>query len=129
MTYKSIPGSAVPFRWMPPEALLKRRFSEASDVWSFGVTAWELLTDGNLPYALIPGDEEVARRVCGGERLPRPSSGCSDGLWRIVEACWAQNPKGRPRFSAIASELGHLQGPSELHLIRRTSPPLLQPGA
>ena len=37
----------VPFRWMPPEALKKRRFSEKSDVWAFGVTAWELLRTGS----------------------------------------------------------------------------------
>lgn len=43
----------VPFRWMPPEALRKRRFSEKSDVWAFGVTAWELLTGGEVPYGFI----------------------------------------------------------------------------
>ena len=66
----------VPFRWMPPEALKKRRFSEKSDVWAFGVTAWELLTDGEVPFAFISSNEAVAERVCGGERLPRPD-GCS----------------------------------------------------
>ena len=129
MTYKSVPGSAIPFRWMPPEALEKRRFSEASDVWSFGVTAWELLTDGKLPYAFIQGDEEVAQRVCSGQRPPRPISGCPDGLWRIVEACWAQNPKGRPRFSSLASELGHLQSPVVIPRTRRPSSPRFLPGA
>ena len=104
MTYKSVPGSAVPFRWMPPEAIDMRRFSEASDVWSFGVTAWELLSGGMFPFSRVQSDEEVAQRVCSGERLARPG-GCSDGLWRIIEACWGQNPKGRPRFSTIVSDL------------------------
>lgn len=43
----------VPFRWMPPEALRRRRFTEKSDVWAFGVTAWELLTGGEVPYGFI----------------------------------------------------------------------------
>ena len=53
----------VPFRWMPPEALKKRRFSEKSDVWAYGVTAWELLTDGEVPFAFISSNEAVAELV------------------------------------------------------------------
>ena len=124
MTYKAVPGSAVPFRWMPPEALTKRRFSEASDVWAFGVAAWELLTGGQLPYAFVQSDEEVAQRVCSGERLPRPD-GCSDELWRIIEECWGQNPKGRPRFSAIASELVQFKTQESTTVI---APPMIRPG-
>ena len=124
MTYKSVPGSAVPFRWMSPEAIDRRRFSEASDVWAFGVTAWELLSGGMFPFSRIQSDEEVAKRVCLGERLPRPD-GCSDALWRIIEACWGLNPKGRPRFSAIASELVQSKAPETTVVI---TPPIIRPG-
>ena len=60
----------VPVRWMPPEALLRRRWSEKSDVWSFGVLLWELWSAALVPYSFI-GAEEVARRVCDGDRLPQ----------------------------------------------------------
>ena len=71
-THSTVAGDEVPFRWMPPEALRRRRFSEKSDVWSFGVFAWELLSGGDIPYAFIMSNEEVAQRVVDGERLPRP---------------------------------------------------------
>ena len=96
-----MPGGRVPFRWMPPESLLRRRFSEASDIWSFGVTAWELLSGGNLPYAFIGREDEVAERVCAGVRLARPADGCTDELWGIVSSCWAAEPGQRPRFTEL----------------------------
>jgi serine/threonine protein kinase len=39
-----------PLRWMPPEALTKGQYSTKSDVWAFGVTVYEILTNGELPY-------------------------------------------------------------------------------
>jgi len=94
----------VPFRWMPPEALKRRRFTEKSDVWAFGVTAWELLTDGEVPYAFIASTEAVAERVCSGERLTRPGE-CPDALWALLQRMWAECPADRPTFVAVAEAL------------------------
>jgi tyrosine-protein kinase shark len=98
----------VPFRWMPPEALRKRRFTEKSDVWAFGVTAWELLTDGEVPYGFIASTEAVAERVCGGERLTRPGE-CPDALWALLQRTWAERPADRPTFVEVAEALVVLQ--------------------
>ena len=49
---------------MPPESLQKRIYSRASDVWAFGITLWEIATDGNLPYFMWAcGDEELVREA------------------------------------------------------------------
>jgi len=40
----------IPVRWSPPEALNNQIFSSASDVWSFGILTWEVLTRGERPY-------------------------------------------------------------------------------
>jgi serine/threonine protein kinase len=40
----------MPIRWMSKEAVNEQRFSQSSDVWSFGVTLWELYTFGKKPY-------------------------------------------------------------------------------
>ena len=50
-------------RWMPPEAIQRRKFSEKSDVWAFGVLLWELWSYAQIPFHLISNDEEVARRT------------------------------------------------------------------
>jgi ubiquitin len=94
----------VPFRWMPPEALKKRRFTEKSDVWAFGVTAWELLTDGEVPFAFIASNEAIAEKVCSGERLTRPGE-CPDALWALMLRMWAERPADRPTFVEVADAL------------------------
>ena len=103
-THATVQGEAVPFRWMPPEALKRRRFSEKSDVWAFGVTAWELLTGGQIPFAFIASNEAVAERVCGGERLTRPGE-CPDALWALLLRVWAERPADRPTFVEVADAL------------------------
>ena len=108
-THATVQGDELPFRWMPPEALRKRRFSEKSDVWALGVTAWELLTDGDVPYGLIGSNEVVGQRVIGGERLPRPD-GCPDALWALLLRMWAAGPAERPTFVEIAGELARVGG-------------------
>jgi hypothetical protein len=40
----------VPVRWTAIEALEEQKFSEASDVWSFGVLMVEVFTEGKSPY-------------------------------------------------------------------------------
>ena len=106
-THATVQGEDVPFRWMPPEALRRRRFSEKSDVWSFGVTAWELLTGGDVPFAFIASNEAVAERVCNGEQLAKPDS-CPHVLWRVISACFIANVTHRPMFALLAQELSQV---------------------
>lgn len=106
-THRTVAGAELPTRYLPPESLRKRRFSEKSDVWAFGVTAWELLTDGNLPYYQLTTDREVVDFVCGAGLLERPDA-CSDALWTLLQSCWAPRPTDRPTFAELAVALGQL---------------------
>ena len=59
-------------RWCAPEVLLSHVISSASDVWSYGVVVWELLSLGMQPYCGW-SDEQVIRAVSAGFILPMPS--------------------------------------------------------
>ena len=71
-THKYVQGGALPIRQLAPESLQKGRHSEQSDVWAFGVTCWELLTNGDIPYNEITVDDTVVTHVRGGGRLAQP---------------------------------------------------------
>ena len=61
------------YAWMPPEVIKKSTFSKASDVWSYGVLLWELLT-GETPYKGV-NDMVIAYKVAIGQlNLPIPST-------------------------------------------------------
>ena len=66
---KYVQGNELPTRYLAPEAIERRRFSEKTDVWAFGVTMWEILTSGKIPYFQIARDDDVISRVLGGGRL------------------------------------------------------------
>lgn len=67
-TYYAGPDSG-PVRWMSPEALKKRKFSEKSDAWSFGVVLWELLDlADHMPFWEQQADAALVVEVCDGSR-------------------------------------------------------------
>ena len=102
-------GNIVPIRWMPPEALERRIFSEKSDVWAFGVTLWEIFTRCQLPYMLMPNDRDVITAVLAGERLPKPAS-CSQAIYdSVVQHCWQASPDQRATFAKLVPILRALQ--------------------
>lgn len=101
----------LPIRWMPPELLGVMdegpSFSLHSDVWSFGVFCWEVMTFARLPYESW-SDEEVLHRVPLGSRLMEPH-GCLPGLYPLLQECWRQNAASRPKFSRLCSDVNDLR--------------------
>ena len=59
-------------RWSAPEVLLGRPHTPASNVWSYGVLSWEVMSIGQLPYDRW-NDDQVAVAVTSGAVLSRPS--------------------------------------------------------
>jgi hypothetical protein len=96
-------GDGVPFRWMPPESILRRRWSEKSDVWAFAVTVWEMFTHGLVPYTFISSDSEVGQRVVAGHRLERPMTPteCPPEVFGVMLKCWEQEAHARPTFAEV----------------------------
>uniref|UniRef100_A0A8C9WD66 receptor protein-tyrosine kinase n=1 Tax=Scleropages formosus TaxID=113540 RepID=A0A8C9WD66_SCLFO len=88
-----------PVRWMALESLLHSDFSSASDVWSFGVTLWELMTLGQIPYVDID-PFEMAAYLKDGYRIAQPIN-CPDELFAVMACCWALDPEERPKFQQL----------------------------
>uniref|UniRef100_A0ABM5G2T9 Tyrosine-protein kinase RYK isoform X2 n=1 Tax=Pogona vitticeps TaxID=103695 RepID=A0ABM5G2T9_9SAUR len=88
-----------PVRWMALETLVNNEFSGASDVWSFGVTLWELMTLGQTPYVDID-PFEMAAYLKDGYRIAQPIN-CPDELFAVMACCWALDPEERPKFQQL----------------------------
>ena len=90
-------------KWTSPEALLHGRFSIKSDVWSFGVFLYEVITYGGFPY---PGMSNalVLKTLRAGARMWRPI-GCPEKLYKIMKTCWKGSPNDRPTFSTLQWQL------------------------
>ncbi|KAJ6657845.1 hypothetical protein lerEdw1_001895 [Lerista edwardsae] len=43
-------GGKIPIRWTAPEAIAFRKFTSASDIWSYGIVMWEVVSYGERPY-------------------------------------------------------------------------------
>lgn len=92
-------GGKIPIRWTAPEACNFRKYSCASDVWSFGVVAWEVLSFGERPYWSWE-NKDVVRAVQESYRLPPPPN-CPDALYKLMLACWRDERSERPKFGKI----------------------------
>ncbi|MBN3310608.1 PTK6 kinase, partial [Amia calva] len=96
----------IPYKWCAPEAISHGCFSTKSDVWSFGILLYEILTYGGVPY---PGyhNSEMYALVSGEYRLPRPER-CPQSAYRIMLACWDKIPDKRPAFRSLMQKLENI---------------------
>lgn len=93
----------LPIKWMAPESINFRRFTNASDVWMFGVCIWEILMLGVKPFQGIR-NSDVISKLENGERLPLPIN-CPPRLYSLMSQCWAYEPSKRPDFKGIKETL------------------------
>ncbi|XP_072503390.1 insulin receptor-related protein [Notamacropus eugenii] len=93
----------LPVRWMAPESLKDGIFSTHSDVWSFGVVLWEIVTLAEQPYQGL-SNEQVLRFVMDNGILDEPE-GCPPQLRELMSRCWQQNPRQRPTFIQILDSI------------------------
>ncbi|XP_017784375.1 PREDICTED: insulin-like peptide receptor isoform X1 [Nicrophorus vespilloides] len=101
--YRKESKGLLPVRWMAPESLSDGVFTTDSDVWSYGVVLWEMVTLAEQPYQGM-ANEQVFQFVVTHGTLQRPLD-CPELLYDIMAACWKWHPIRRPVFINIVKML------------------------
>uniref|UniRef100_A0A8C3BLS6 receptor protein-tyrosine kinase n=1 Tax=Cairina moschata TaxID=8855 RepID=A0A8C3BLS6_CAIMO len=113
-------GGKIPIRWTAPEAIAFRKFTSASDVWSYGIVMWEVMSYGERPYWEMT-NQDVIKAVEEGYRLPSPMD-CPAALYQLMLDCWQKDRNSRPKFDEIVSMLDKLiRNPSSLKTLVNAS--------
>lgn len=101
-------SSLGPIRWSAPEAMRKKKYSEASDIFSFGVVLYEIFFQ-EMPWKGLD-TVDVVIAVCGGERMPiSPSENVPQVIIDLMSACWSHDPDARPQLTSIIPTLRDLK--------------------
>ncbi|TYG94521.1 hypothetical protein ES288_A11G194700v1 [Gossypium darwinii] len=87
------------YRWMAPEVIEHKPYDHKADVFSFGISLWEILT-GELPYGLLT-PLQAAVAVVQKNLRPTIPKHTHPRLRELLERCWLQDPSQRPNFSEI----------------------------
>lgn len=115
-TYTSSLGGKIPIRWTAPEAIAFRKFTSASDVWSYGIVMWEVMSFGERPYWDM-SNQDVINAIEQDYRLPPPPD-CPTHLHQLMLDCWQKDRSARPRFADLVSALDKLiRNPASLKIV------------
>mmetsp|Transcript_31205 Transcript_31205/g.50265 ORF Transcript_31205/g.50265 Transcript_31205/m.50265 type:complete len:225 (-) Transcript_31205:552-1226(-) len=118
-TYRMSRGCHLPWPWSAPEVILDREYSTCSDIYMFGVTIWEVLTEGDSPYDyqnlnLEVNMKQFAKQIRKGERkLSFPAKSNRD-LVKVLISCLDAVPKNRPSASTLCTLLEAIDLPKKV---------------
>uniref|UniRef100_A0A672HV32 receptor protein-tyrosine kinase n=1 Tax=Salarias fasciatus TaxID=181472 RepID=A0A672HV32_SALFA len=114
-------GGKIPVRWTAPEAIQYRKFTSASDAWSYGIVMWEVMSYGERPYWDM-SNQDVIKAIEEGYRLPAPMD-CPPGLHQLMLDCWQKDRAERPKFDQIVGILDKMiRNPNTLKTPVGTTP-------
>uniref|UniRef100_A0A1B0A161 mitogen-activated protein kinase kinase kinase n=1 Tax=Glossina pallidipes TaxID=7398 RepID=A0A1B0A161_GLOPL len=96
-------SAAGTYAWMPPEVISRGTYSKSSDVWSYGVLLWELIT-GETPYKGFDSLSVAYGVAVNTLTLPIPKT-CPEAWGKLMKSCWASDPHNRPGFKDVLLKL------------------------
>ncbi|XP_026671582.1 discoidin domain-containing receptor tyrosine kinase B-like [Ceratina calcarata] len=97
----------IPLRWMAWEAALLGTRSCRTDIWSFGVTVWEIFRNcAEIPYADLTETQVMENhgrwfRGDDGPRILERPDICPEHLYSAITKCWSKRAEDRPSFEEI----------------------------
>ncbi|XP_070778102.1 tyrosine-protein kinase STYK1 isoform X2 [Enoplosus armatus] len=90
-------------KWQAPEVLGRGDVSQSSDVWSFGILLYEMVTLGDPPFAQLMATE-LLQYLQRGKHLKRPAT-CSNSLYSIIRSCCHWSAQQRFSMSELIRKL------------------------
>ena len=104
-------------RWTSPERIVPQEFNlkdsrptKSSDCYSLGMVIYETIS-GSPPFHEHV-DMTVLVKVLKGEH-PSRGTEFTESLWKMLEMCWAFQPKTRPSIEDVLQSLGTVSTPPE----------------
>ncbi|XP_055454314.1 ephrin type-B receptor 6 isoform X3 [Psammomys obesus] len=94
-------SSSSLLRWAAPEVITHGKYTSSSDVWSFGILMWEVMSYGERPYWDM-NEQEVLNAIEQEFRLP-PPPGCPPGLHLLMLDTWQKDRARRPHFDQLVA--------------------------
>ena len=115
-SFKQTEEIVLPICWLPPEALIDKTYSVKSDVWAFGVLAFEVFTLGANPGVFLGPDKKsnikngktlTFDNCIQGRRSVKDFGRelCPESLFDEIKICWKFKPEERPTFHALHESL------------------------
>uniref|UniRef100_A0A7G3AW55 Fibroblast growth factor receptor n=1 Tax=Lutzomyia longipalpis TaxID=7200 RepID=A0A7G3AW55_LUTLO len=102
--YRKATNGRLPIKWMAPESLTDKFYDTKSDVWSYGILLWEIMSFGEQPYPSIYSADDLNIFLRCDHRLEKPKR-CSNNIYMLMRQCWQFNPQDRPNFSQLVVDL------------------------
>ncbi|XP_075167235.1 tyrosine protein kinase receptor torso [Haematobia irritans] len=105
--YKKTGNGKLPIKWLALESLTHQVYTTQSDVWSYGILLYEIITLGATPYPSIPTNR-LLHLLKTGYRMEKPKN-CGPEFYDLMSSCWYSTPSERPTFNEIIKKLNEMQ--------------------
>uniref|UniRef100_A0A914UHZ3 Tyrosine-protein kinase receptor n=1 Tax=Plectus sambesii TaxID=2011161 RepID=A0A914UHZ3_9BILA len=104
--------AVLPVRWLPPESLVMGKFTHESDVWSMGITLWEVFSYGQIPYGHMSNSEVLEAATAGSH--PCCPVDCPEPIFALMKRCWQRQPSDRISSKELEKLLRQLAAEIEI---------------
>ncbi|XP_040182966.1 tyrosine-protein kinase STYK1-like isoform X2 [Rana temporaria] len=96
-------AARVPVKWQSPERLREASVTEKSDVWSFGIFLYEMVTLGAPPYPDVD-PAKIPKTLKKNYKMAKPRQ-CGERLYDVMTSCWQWEELKRPCFTDLLKQL------------------------